>query len=145
MTGNSGKRLLPPLPHPDHLRKQAKMRLAAMRARAPSARLAEAQALLAREYGFRNWAELQAEVARRAASPLGQHRHVKRQHLAPLRPGWWREAGSGDEEEVVTAFFRSGVILLIGFMLIMLVGLGLVLWAFHIQGLLPSFLIRPGR
>src|SRR5579864_1644611 len=43
---------LPLLPHPGHLRKQAKARLAAMRRAAPSTRLAEAQGLIAREYGF---------------------------------------------------------------------------------------------
>ncbi len=42
MTGNTGKRLLPPLPHPNHLRKQAKARLAALKAKVPSARLADA-------------------------------------------------------------------------------------------------------
>src|SRR6185369_2789587 len=62
MTGNSGKRVLPPLPNSHHLRKQAKARLATMKAKVPGARLADAQLILAREYGFSNWAALQAEV-----------------------------------------------------------------------------------
>src|ERR1700682_1904285 len=49
---------LPVRPSAEHLRKQAK-RLARDR----SLRLAEAQRLLANEYGFRNWAELMRHVA----------------------------------------------------------------------------------
>jgi hypothetical protein len=59
-TSNTGKRPLPPLPHPDHLRKEAKARLAELKTRVPSARLADVQFTLAREYGFANWAALQA-------------------------------------------------------------------------------------
>ena len=49
MTGDNGKRQLPSIPHPDHLRKQAKARLAAMRTKMPTARLADAQGVIARE------------------------------------------------------------------------------------------------
>src|SRR5256885_1419821 len=93
MTGDSGKRQLPPLPHSHHLRKQAKARLAAMKAKMPSARLADAQLILAREYGFSNWAALQAEVARRGAGPLGQRANVRRAHVAPLYPERFRQDG----------------------------------------------------
>jgi hypothetical protein len=118
------KRELPPLPHPDHLRKQAKVRLAAMRAKLPTARLAEAQSVIAREYGFASWAALQAEVSRRAASPLGQRAHVRKLHLAAFRPAWWREPDPVDQEvDAVAAFFRAAVIVQIGFILTLVAGL----------------------
>lgn len=49
---------LPTNPSLTQLRKQAKERLALMRADQPAAKLADAQHLLAREYGFRTWATL---------------------------------------------------------------------------------------
>ena len=67
MTVNTGKRMLPLTPHPDHLRKEAKSRLASLKGRMPSVRLTDVQLILAREYGFANWGMLQAEVARRIA------------------------------------------------------------------------------
>ena len=100
MTGSNGKRQLPSIPHPDHLRKQAKARLAAMRAKAPATRLAEAQGLIAREYGFASWAALQAEVASRVQSPNGQWRKVRRAHVAPLYPERFRQDGLLDDEAV---------------------------------------------
>jgi hypothetical protein len=120
------KRELPPLPHPDHLRKQAKTRLAAMRAKLPTARLAEAQAVIAREYGFASWAELQAEVSRRGASPLGQRRHVRRAHTAPLYPERYRQdALLEDEADIQTnlRFFLAGAVAQIGFVIAALVGM----------------------
>jgi hypothetical protein len=76
MTGTL--RQLPPVPNPDNLRKQAKTRLVALRAHASSTRLADAQHLIAREYGFANWAALQAEVARRQQSPLACYALIRR-------------------------------------------------------------------
>lgn len=58
MTSIAGKRTLPLTPHHDHLRKEAKARLAELKMRVPSARLADVQFTLAREYGFANWAAL---------------------------------------------------------------------------------------
>ena len=58
-------RTLPLSPHPDHLRKEAKARLAEMKSRVATARLADAQALLARDYGFASWGHLMAERQRR--------------------------------------------------------------------------------
>ncbi|HKX64665.1 MAG TPA: hypothetical protein VJM78_05090 [Rhizomicrobium sp.] len=143
MTGDPGKRLLPPLPHPHHLRKQAKARLAAMKAKGPSARLADAQLILAREYGFPNWAALQAEVARRGAGPLGQRAHVRRVHLASFRPGWWRQEELPDDEvDTVAAFFRAAVILQIGVVLAVVGGLALIFWIMQLNGLLPPVSIR---
>ena len=53
---------LPDAPNLDWLRKQAKRRLETLRATDPSARLADAQFVLAKEYGFSSWRALKAHV-----------------------------------------------------------------------------------
>jgi Putative homoserine kinase type II (protein kinase fold) len=58
-------RTLPDRPNIEHLRHQAKDLLAALRGSNPTATLADAQALLAEQYGFRSWTDLKAEVDRR--------------------------------------------------------------------------------
>ena len=55
---------LPDNPNLGHLRKQAKDLLAGLRDCDPGASLAEAQASLAEQYGFRTWTDLKAEVDR---------------------------------------------------------------------------------
>jgi hypothetical protein len=135
MTGDS-KRQLPPIPHPDHLRKQAKVRLAAMRVTALTTRLAEAQSLIAREYGFASWAALQAEVARRMQSPMGQWRMVRRAHLAPHDP---TGAPADDGQDAELAFTAAGGAAQIGGVLAILVGMGLVIWTLYRGGLLSAF------
>jgi aminoglycoside phosphotransferase (APT) family kinase protein len=55
---------LPDNPSLGHLRKQAKDLLAGLRDCDPRASLAEAQASLAEQYGFRAWTDLKAEVDR---------------------------------------------------------------------------------
>ncbi|ROO59361.1 Ser/Thr protein kinase RdoA (MazF antagonist) [Micromonospora sp. Llam0] len=55
---------LPDNPHLHHLRQQAKELLAGLRDVDPTATLADAQASLAGQYGFRTWPELRAEVDR---------------------------------------------------------------------------------
>jgi hypothetical protein len=55
---------LPDNPNINHLRQQAKDLLAGLRDIDPAASLADAQASLAEQYGFRTWAELKAEVDR---------------------------------------------------------------------------------
>ncbi|MGH8880997.1 MAG: phosphotransferase, partial [Stackebrandtia sp.] len=55
---------LPNHPNLDHLRRQAKDLLAGLRDSNPDATLADAQASLAEQYGFRTWADLKAEVDR---------------------------------------------------------------------------------
>ena len=59
---------LPDSPSLDHLRQQAKDVLLQLRAAQPEATLSEAQALIAKRYGFRTWPDLKAEVDRRAAT-----------------------------------------------------------------------------
>jgi Ser/Thr protein kinase RdoA (MazF antagonist) len=53
---------LPDNPNLDHLRRQAKDLLAGLRDFRPEASLADAQASLAQQYGFRGWTDLKAEV-----------------------------------------------------------------------------------
>jgi hypothetical protein len=55
-------RQLPANPNLEHLKNQAKDRLDDLRGRDPSAKLADAQHAIAREYGFVNWAALKAHV-----------------------------------------------------------------------------------
>jgi hypothetical protein len=122
-----GKRALPLLPHPHHLRKQAKFRLAAMRATAPATRLAEAQALIAREYGFADWAALQAEVRNRAG---GRTRCASLRH-ADLHAQRF-EMGLSDEDSgthTPADFFRLGLMAQVGVIFAALTGMSLVLIA----------------
>jgi ankyrin repeat protein/uncharacterized glyoxalase superfamily protein PhnB len=51
----------------DHLKKLAKERLEVLRLHNPSARLADAQLAIAREYGFPSWRAMKAELDRREA------------------------------------------------------------------------------
>jgi hypothetical protein len=53
---------LPAFPNLDHLKKQAKVLLRELRRRTRSAKLADAQQAIAREYGFANWSKLKAHV-----------------------------------------------------------------------------------
>ena len=80
MNTEPGKRTLPLSPHPDHLRKEAKARLGEIKARSPSARLADAQHALARDCGFVSWGHLRAEVIKR-----GQRRGTPAGSLANAR------------------------------------------------------------
>ena len=61
-SGSAPARALPDAPSLEWLRKQAKQRLTVLREREPSARLADAQLSLAREYGFPSWRALKAHV-----------------------------------------------------------------------------------
>ena len=62
-------RILPDAPSVDYLRREAKDVLLALREDRPDASLAEAQALLAEQYGHRTWAGLKAEADRRRLEP----------------------------------------------------------------------------
>ena len=126
MTNEPGKRTLPPTPHPDHLRKEAKARLAELKTRIPSARLADVQFTLAREYGFANWAALQAEVLRRAAAPRFRFRRILFAGISPTR-----FLDSENDSEAQAAFFRAGVVVQIGFILTALVGVSMLFVTQH--------------
>jgi len=60
---SDASRRLPDGPNLDHLRKQAKDRLALLRVTSPGAALHDAQLALAREYGFASWPKLVQHVA----------------------------------------------------------------------------------
>ena len=121
------RRALPLLPHPDHLRKQAKARLAAMREKSPTARLAEAQLVIAREYGFDNWGAMQAEVTRRTKGPRGATASLRRADLTPLHAARFQESPDADSAlHAPMDFFRLGLVAQIGFVFVALAGLALV-------------------
>lgn len=64
---------LPQNPNLEHLKNEAKDRLASMRTSAPDTQLADAQFTIAREYGFASWRALKEEIDLRGidtASPL---------------------------------------------------------------------------
>lgn len=122
------RRQLPPVPNPDNLRKQAKKRLSALRARQPSARLGEAQHLVAREYGFPNWAAMLTEVMRRQESPVARYRHIRKQSVA---------VPSGRPEEdvyPVQRLFFAGAGVAAAFVIVACIGLAPVILAIR-QGL----------
>jgi Glyoxalase superfamily protein len=62
-------RQLPSQPNLEHLKKQAKTLLAEMQQRDLALQLADAQHLLAREYGFPSWPRLKKHVESLAAEP----------------------------------------------------------------------------
>jgi ATP-dependent Clp protease adapter protein ClpS len=64
--GTGGARALPAHPNLEHLKNEAKQRLRSLRESDATAKLADAQFQLAREYGFTSWRQLKAEVERRA-------------------------------------------------------------------------------
>jgi hypothetical protein len=76
----SSKSSLPTQPSLEHLRKEAKQRLAKLRAGGASVQLTDAQLVLAREYGFSSWRALKAAVEiggtydAYCGPPLNQHR-----------------------------------------------------------------------
>jgi hypothetical protein len=122
VTNYPPKRALPLSPHSDHLRKEAKARLAGLKGRMPSVRLSDVQLILAREYGFANWGMLQAEVARRS----GQGRRLRNAVAAAL--ALRRLKGENDPDgDNPTAFFHTGLAAQAGFIVVALAGVGMVL------------------
>jgi hypothetical protein len=134
MTNHPPKRILPLTPHPDHLRKEAKARLAGLRGRIPSIKLTDVQLILARKYGFPNWGMLQADVARRS----GQGRRLRRAVNTVLAFRRLR-ADSDPEHDGTIAFFQTGLIAQIGFIVVALTGVAMVVFAGHLVPLLQHF------
>ena len=122
MTGNIGKRALPLTPHPNHLRKEAKARLAGLKERMPSVRLTDVQLILAREYGFANWSLLQAEVARRSAEGRRLRHNAAATHAL-------RSAPADTDPDSEPEFFRTGLMVQIGFIVVALIGVAMVIAA----------------
>jgi hypothetical protein len=63
---SAAARVLPANPNLEHLKNEAKKRLAVLCATTPNTQLAEAQFQLAREYGFKSWRDLKAFVDKQA-------------------------------------------------------------------------------
>jgi hypothetical protein len=154
---NTTTRQLPLLPHPDHLRKQAKARLATLRSGAPDSRLADAQRALAREYGFATWSALQAEVTLRASSPAARQIRTRRRgatlHLgkpggASQRQGQLLPAArrrplfvpAEDDPFPPMGFLRVGVLIQVCFAVAALIGVGVV---FFVAARTPAGLLHP--
>jgi hypothetical protein len=124
MTNDTPKRALPLTPHPDHLRKEAKARLIELKTRIPSARLADVQFTLAREYGFASWPLLMAEVAQRSGAS-----RFRRLYIAGISPASFWDAEA--DEEAQAAFFQAGVATQIGFILTALTGVSMLFLTQH--------------
>jgi hypothetical protein len=122
------RRALPPLPHLEKLKKEAKARLADMRARTPVARLADAQHLLARDYGFETWAALKAEVERRNATPEAAALRGNKARGALFRAGRRYLQEEGDLQSPAP-FFSAGLAVQALFLIIALLGVALVVTA----------------
>jgi hypothetical protein len=125
MTPLIGKRALPSRPHLDHLRKQAKARLAEIRAAQPEARLADAQRALAHEYGFSTWGALRAEVFQRIGTQHGHHLRTRRRRTAHAIRDREREANDALSEQAAhaesqTGFFLSGAATNIGVLFVLI-------------------------
>ena len=134
MTRLTGKQALPHRPHLDHLRKQAKARLAEMRVAQPTACLADAQFALAQDYGFSSWGALRAEVFRQVTAARG-NALKSRQRKAP-RAIRYRERERLDalveqtaHGESHTAFFLAGAATNVG-VLFVLIAILMSLWVF---------------
>jgi hypothetical protein len=156
MTNQVGKRPLPLLPHPDHLRKQAKAKLAAMKAHTPAVRLADAQRMLAEEYGFAGWAALQTEVARRTNGALGRRIRRRRSLVALLPRGERHSSGAlqqgsgvislrrrhstlrtwipGQDDRTPLTLLRAGIMVQVCCLVAVLVGVGVFCFALHRAG-----------
>jgi len=90
---------LPARPNLEHLRNEAKQRLKTMRAQDAAVRLADAQRLVAREYGFTSWRQLKAALDRQArdrvfeAARTGDVDIVRRALAGGFHPGTTDDTG----------------------------------------------------
>jgi Tol biopolymer transport system component len=101
MTGKESRQL-PPNPHIEHLRKEAKQRFTVLKQKASGTRLADAQYWLARDYGFSNWRALKEEVLRRmGVLRMTPARTTPRRRFQP-------PPVSADEEMEADFFFMRG-------------------------------------
>jgi hypothetical protein len=136
MSNAYAKRELPALPNPEHLRKQAKAKLSALRLTASAVQLAQAQTILAEEYGFASWKALLAEVVRRADSLSGLHARARRRPVAVLNPERYRliSTDSSLDAENNANFVRAGIIAQVGFISVALAGMAVVFVALGQSG-----------
>src|SRR5690242_14314685 len=92
---------LPDNPDLRHLRQQARELLAGLRDGDPTTSLSTAQVALARQYGFRTWTDLRAEVARLRGRGPGQVRRGKHGRLVVF--GWEHAGGQPPSWELGNA------------------------------------------
>jgi len=110
VTTENQRRVLPAHPSLDHLRKEARQLLDALRARANSAQLADAQLIIARTYGFSSWRSLKLEVDQRRQAPSPRLPAVMAEMLPRGRQG--TRTVTLDPGHVEHAFFAfSGLML----------------------------------
>jgi ankyrin repeat protein len=78
---------LPPRPNLEWLHKTAKDRLSRVRVADPNAKLADAQLVLAREYGFPSWRKLKAHVERLPQQPIPSPEQIVAEFLKRVGRG----------------------------------------------------------
>jgi Ankyrin repeats (3 copies) len=94
-------RLLPDRPNLEWLKKNAKRTLERLRAERPSARLADAQLALAREYGFDSWRKLRRHVEEgRVDAPAAESSPAARPTRDQVVQGFLRLVGKGRIDDV---------------------------------------------
>src|SRR3954468_1702852 len=100
----------PARPSLEYLKKQAKDRLATMRAASPSARLADAQHAIAREYGFVSWAGLKTHLELLAADfqVEGYNTEARRVLYFPRDEAAKRGSTTIEPEHIVLGLVREG-------------------------------------
>jgi len=84
--GPGGARALPAHPNLEHLKNEAKQRLRSLQEADATAKLADAQFQIAREYGFASWRQLKAAVERHANGtprPSSVHVWLWYDHVTP--------------------------------------------------------------
>lgn len=125
-------RTLPPRPDLEHLRKEAKQLYIRLKRQAPQAQLADAQFILAAEYGFKSWGRLKSEVEKRNKARWAARLAAQESFrpampaLAPAVPSQWQvwlgrqQALTEDEEPPLTLAFAW---LHIGFILLALLAI----------------------
>ena len=114
----------PPLPD---LRKQVMAKLLALKQSDSASGLVEAQALIAKEYGFDSWTALQS--ARPRPARAWRNPNAPLRHTDSLAPERFRMDGLLDQESDIKAtagFLRTGLIVQAGFLLAALAGLWLL-------------------
>ena len=104
-------RLLPDRANLEHLKKEAKQRLKAMRLDNPVVTLSEVQLAVAREYGFSSWRRLIAHVK---SQPDKESQLPDQQRKARPRPSWLQAihdgleaVEKGDYQTAVAHFYRA--------------------------------------
>jgi hypothetical protein len=123
-------RELPAKPDIQHLRKEAKGLYRRLKRQAPEAKLADAQFILAAEYGFKSWSKLKSQIDRHAekrwAARLAEQesfRPYAAQNLArpSMQKLWLRRQDALTEEDDTQTMSLEFAGVQIGFILLALI------------------------